>query len=179
MAKNDQRAGYSEALGGYGVPSQVQVTGGGVNAGKSPKTARARKSRGLVFRPKPWNIVLIVVVIAAIVVAILFGNGMLGSNQYAKDIAAVNQIPQTVNGVESMVYQPVVAEGVDWDSVSDGRREGIAKYAINSILEDYGTSGIFSIMGVTSDGNQAFLYSQDGRIQLYKNREVEEVITLE
>jgi hypothetical protein len=179
MAKNDQRGGYSEALGGYGVPSQVKATGGGAGAGKSSRPAKARRSRGVVFRPKPWNIVVLIAIPVVIVLAILFGNGLLGSNQYADSIAAVNRIPNGVNGVEAMIYQPVVAESVDWNNASDKKREGIAKYAVSSILEEYGASGIFTIIGVTSDEDQAFLYSQDGRIQLSKNNVVDKVITLE
>ncbi|MDR1043266.1 MAG: hypothetical protein LBL54_05110 [Clostridiales Family XIII bacterium] len=183
MATNNKKTGYSDALGGYGVPSQVKITGEADLPGGSAKGAKPRKGKGVVFRPKPRNIIIIVVIAVAVLVGILAATGVLGgSSRYASSIDHVGSEIQPVNGADATVYRPVVAEKVDWNNVDAKERNGIARYAVKSTIEDIGgeNAGIFQIFGETYDGQHAFLYSPtQGTIQIYVNGAVEEVISLE
>jgi hypothetical protein len=181
MSVKNKTAGYSEALGGYGVPAQVKVTGDADGA-KAETFRKPRKSQGLVFRPKPKNIIAIIVIIAAVVVAIFFATGQLGTSKYASSIEGYENTPSSMNGADATVYQPIVAESVDWNNVSDDERSGIAQYAVNKILGDMSdpNSGIYSIVGYTHERQPAFLYAQgDSKIQIYKDGEVVTVIPYE
>jgi hypothetical protein len=182
MATNNKRTGYSDALGGYGVPAQVKITGEASLPGKPAKGAKP-KGKGLVFRPKPRNIIIIAVVIVAVVAAIFFANNMLGAGRYASSIDHVESMIQPVNGADATVYNPIVAENVDWNTIDEKEREGIARYAVNNILENMenDNAGIYQILGHTFDGQQpAFLYSPNaGTIQIFENGAVKDVVPLE
>jgi hypothetical protein len=185
MATNKKRTGYSDALGGYGVPSQVAITGEATEPGKTAKTAKSGKSRGLVFRPKPKNIIVLAVIAAAVVVALLFITGVIGTGQYASSISPVIEKDiQSMNGVDVTIYRPVIAEDVDWNNIDKGKRAGIAKYAANKALEqaEAEQAGIFSIMGMTYDRQPAFMYSPNANntnIQVFANGAVEDLISIE
>jgi hypothetical protein len=179
MATNSKRTGYSDALGGYGVPSQVKITG---EASMPDKSATPRKSKGLVFRPKPKNIMIIIIIAVAVIVAILFATGALGGGRYAGSIDHVESVIQPMNGADATVYYPIIADDVDWNNADKNKRDGIAKYSVNEILKqmENDQAGIFTILGQTNDGEAAFLYSpnQDS-IQIFVNGAVEYVIPAE
>jgi hypothetical protein len=180
MATNDKRIGYSEALGGYGVPAQIKITGDESGVGQA---AASRKGKGLVFRPKPRNIIAIIAIAAAVAVGILFLIGALNTLSYTSGIDNVRTEAQQVNGVDATIYRPIIAEGVDWNGVSKTRRDGIARYSVNNVLnEEIGAeqAGIFNILGQTSDGQPAFFYSPNAdTIQVFVNGAVEDAIPLE
>jgi hypothetical protein len=182
MATNSKRTGYSDALGGYGVPSQVKITGEASETGKSAKSPKSRKSKGLVFKPKPKNILIIIVIAAAVIVAILFANGTLGTGQYASSIDHVGSEIQPMNGADATVYRPILAEDVDWNNLDEKKRDGIARYSVNEILKQSGVDqvGIFTILGQTYDDQPAFLYSpSQDTIQIFLNGAPEYVIPVE
>jgi hypothetical protein len=182
MATNSKRTGYSDALGGYGVPSQVKITGEASVPGKSAKSAKPHKSKGLVFRPKPLNIIIIIAIAVAVVVAILFATGALGAGQYASSLDHIESDLQPVNGADATVYRPVIAEDVDWNNLDEKKRDGIAKYSVNETLKQIGSeqAGIFNILGQTYDGQPAFYYSPNvDTIQIFVNGAVAYVIPAE
>ncbi|MDR2162424.1 MAG: hypothetical protein LBO70_00545 [Clostridiales Family XIII bacterium] len=166
MAKEDYKAGYSEALEGYGVPAQVEISGGSV--ARSSK----RKRRSLVFRPKPKNIIALIVVVAAIVIAVMFATDTLGWSRYANSISTIEEQMNVANGVTTTNYMPVLSADVDWANASDREREGIVKYAVGAVLKEVekNQTSIFTIMGMTHDrGELIFYYMEDGTVQLYVN----------
>jgi hypothetical protein len=182
MATNRKRTGYSDALGGYGVPSQVKITGEASEPDKPAARAKSHKSKGLVFRPKPKNILIIIAIAAAVVVAILFATGVLGSGQYASSIDHIGSDIQPVNGADATVYRPVIAEDVDWNNIDEKKRDGIAQYAVKETIERMGSdpAGIFTILGETYDSQPAFLYSPNlDTIQIFVDGTVAYVIPAE
>ncbi|MDR1291817.1 MAG: hypothetical protein LBJ91_00255 [Clostridiales Family XIII bacterium] len=180
MTTNDKKIGYSEALGGYGVPAQVEITG---DAGGTGKSAKPRRGKGLVFRPKPRNIVAIAAIAVAVAMAILFLAGAFDTLRYAGSIDNVRTEAQQVNGVDATIYRPIIAEDVGWNDASKNKRDGIARYSVKKVLADEigaGQEGIFSILGQTSDGQPAFFYSPNAdTIQVFVNGAVEDAIPLE
>jgi hypothetical protein len=179
MATNRKRTGYSDALGGYGVPSQVKITG---EASIPDKPEKPRKSSGLVFKPKPINLIIIAAIIVAVIVGILFANGTLGAGRYADSIDRIDSVIQPMNGADATVYYPIIAEDVDWNNIDKNERDGIARYSVNATLEQMGNdqAGIFTILGQTQDQQPAFLYSPNqNTIQIFGNGAVEYVIPVE
>jgi hypothetical protein len=170
MAGNNNKGGgggYSNALGGYGVPSQVKITG------ESPAPDARRRTRpqgkprknSLVFRPKPKHIILLAAIAVAVVVAILFATGVF--NQYADSIDSISKETQGSESVTSTNYVAILAEDVDWASLSDGERRGVAKYAVKKALAQAETdqANIFIIVGQTYDRSAfIFYYAPDGTV---------------
>jgi hypothetical protein len=179
----DNNRGYSDALGGYGVPTQVQASA----PYNTQRTAAggAPRGGGVVFRPKPKNIIFLAVIAAAIVVVVLLltgvlGGGLLGS-KYADDIQTVEKQQQTVNGAQATNYLPVLAETVDWNNMDEKEREGIAKYAVEQAIEQAqkDQAGIYNIMGLTADRKPAFMYGDNGSVQIMANGQVKGEITVD
>jgi hypothetical protein len=178
MAENNNRgdgSGYSDTLGGYGVPSQLKVTG------ESPAPAPPRRTRTpgkqkknrLVFRPKPKHIVLLSAIAAAVVVAILFATGVF--NQYANSVD-ISKVTQESSGVTSTNYMAVLAADVDWAGLSDDERRGIAKYAVKKALElaEADQANIFIVIGQTNDRNTpVFYYAPDGAVPYKLNAPIQ------
>jgi hypothetical protein len=166
----DNNRGYSDALGGYGVPAQVQASAP-YNI-KSTAAAGSRRSGGVVFRPKPKNILFLAVIAAAIVIVILLATGVIGgglfASKYAEDIQTIEKQQQITNGAEATNYMVILADTADWSNISDAERKGIAKYAAEQALEQARTdqAGIFNIIGLTTDRKPVFMYSSDGRVQI-------------
>jgi hypothetical protein len=182
MATNNKRTGYSDALGGYGVPAQVKITGEASMPGESVKRAKPRKSKGLVFRPKPINIIIIIAIIAAVVVVTLIATNAFGS-RYASSIDHVGSEIQPMNGADATVYRPILAEDVDWNNIEKSEREGIALYGVNYVLDETigdNPAGIYTIIGMTYDNQPAFLYSPNtGTVQILVSGEPGYLIPLE
>jgi hypothetical protein len=159
MSKEDSKVGYSDALGGYGVPSQVEITGG-VVAHKKPR------GRKLVFRPKPKNMIILAAIAVAVVLIVLFVGGVIGS-PYSGDISEIKKNMTTANGVPVVNYQPTLTEGVDWSGISDRKREGIAKYAVKEALKqaEADQANEFNIMGLSADNTMiCFMFYEPSRI---------------
>jgi hypothetical protein len=175
----DRKTGYSEALGGYGVPSQVAVTG--ESEPKMDGGAKPRKGKSFSFSTR--NKILIAVAAAVVLVVVLWLTGVLGGSQYASSIASIEKDSQSVNGANVTNYLPQLAEDVDWTALSDEKRAGIAKYAVGKALEqaEADQAGIYNIMGQATDeqGIQPiFLYANDGMIQIRVNGEVTDTISV-
>jgi uncharacterized protein HemX len=164
MENDSKNTGYSEALGGFGVPSQVEVTGESAKgAGQAPKKDTAS-------RPKSKKIIALVVVIAVLATgAALWYGGFLDSFRYSGKIAVIEKHTQDINGAAAMNYLPILKENVDWNSVSAKEREGIARYAVGEVLKQVKAeqTGIFTIMGMDQDRAPIFAYEQGGAIMIY------------
>jgi hypothetical protein len=86
-----------------------------------------------------------------------------------------------VNGANVTNYLPQLAEDVDWAGLSDQKRAGIAKYAVNKALKEAEAdeAGIFNVQGMSYDRTDAiFLYMNDDSIQIRVNGTVTETIPL-
>jgi hypothetical protein len=182
MSSNDQKTGYSNALGGFGVPTQVQETAASSAAAK-PKAASAkpRKKSKLVFKPKPRNLLFLGIVAAVIVVVILLLTGVIGG-RYASSITTIEKQTQLTNGAQTTNYLPILASDVDWANISSGKREGIAKYAVEASLKEVekDQANIYNIMGMTTEPRTAaFIYSvPEKTIQIIVDGKVVEKVPL-
>ncbi|MDR1496506.1 MAG: hypothetical protein LBS67_06285 [Clostridiales Family XIII bacterium] len=172
----ENRTGYSEALGGYGVPSQVKITGD--SASKSGGDARSRKSWNFSTRNK----VILAAAAVVVVVVVLWATGVVGVNQYASSISSIDKEAQSVNGASVTNYLPILAEDVVWADISDQKRAGIAKYAVGRALEqaEADQAGIFNIQGMSHAKDEAvFLYTSDGTVQVRVGGAITETIPIE
>jgi hypothetical protein len=178
MAKNTKR-GYSDALGGYGVPAQVEITGEAEI--KSAAPAGPRKGVSFTaFTARPRNLLILAVIAVAVVLVILWATGVLGS-PYSGDISSIQKETQITNGANVTNYLPILAEDVDWSSLDDKKRANIAKYAVGEALKEAekDQAGIFNIMGQTYDRSQSvFLYTEDGQIQIRVDGAVTESVPI-
>jgi hypothetical protein len=165
MENDNKDTGYSEALGGFGVPSQVEASGA------SAVSAAQSGGQSPASRPKSKKIIILVVVIAVIAAAgaALWYSGVLESLLYSSSVAEIEKHTQDVNGAAAVNYLPRLADNVDWTGASDSKREGIAKYAVRKALKQAKAeqAGIFTIMGIDHNRTPVFLYEQVGRIQIY------------
>jgi hypothetical protein len=165
MENDNKNTGYSEALGGYGVTSQVEAAGAAAaGAGQSGKQGSAPSG------PKSKKIVILIVIIAALgAVAAMWYGGLFGSLQYASSVAEIEKHTQDVNGASAVNYLPRLAENVDWRGASDSKRAGIAKYAVGEALKQAEAEqvGIFTIMGLDHNRTPIFYYVSEGTIQIY------------
>jgi hypothetical protein len=163
MAVNNKDTnGYSDALGGYGVPAQVELTAKSAAEGKSP----GRKPASI--PSKKLIIIIVAVAVVAVLIALAVNGVFAFPNQYAENIASIEKQQQNSNGAEVTNYLPLLAEDVDWVNIDEKTREGIAKYAVETALDQAETdqAGIFNIMGMTYDRNTPiFLYSVAGEQQ--------------
>ncbi|MDR3224728.1 MAG: hypothetical protein LBT52_00320 [Clostridiales Family XIII bacterium] len=159
MAVNKSNDGYSDALGGYGVPAQVELTAG------SSAAASASSRRSAPRGNKQLIIIIAAVAVVAAVVVFLYVSGAFGSSQYAENISSIEKAQQNVNGAQVTNYLPLLAEDVDWAAIDEKKREGIAKYAVNEALAqaEADQASIFNIMGMTYDQSKpVFLYAEVG-----------------
>jgi hypothetical protein len=152
MANKNNLKGYSDALGGFGVPHQVEATGGS-NTGPSGGGAPAVKLN------KSLLLIIIVAAAAAAVIITLFATGIMGGGY--KDAFTGTETSQQGNegGAVTTVYMPQLADNIDWDNLSDNERESMAKYSIKNTVEAADAAGVnmYIIMG-QKQGTPIFYY---------------------
>ncbi|MDR0596472.1 MAG: hypothetical protein LBG50_02915 [Clostridiales Family XIII bacterium] len=167
MASKKNQNGYSEALGGYGVPSQVEMTA------KSAPAPRASFSPNFSFGMDKKKIIIIAAVAVVVVLAVLYFAGVF--NQYGSRILEIQVTQQSQNGAMATNYMPVLKEDVKWAELSDGERAGIAKYAVNAsqARAKKDEANIFNIMGLSYVRETIFLYDRDkNKIQILVDRQI-------
>lgn len=158
------------------MPSQVEITAG--SAAKSKPSFGS----GFSFRLDKKAIIIIAAVAVAAVVVVLFLTGVFGS-RYADRLDTIEKQMQSVNGAQATNYLPILKDTVKWTEISEGEREGIAKYAVKKALEEAEKeqAGIFNIMGFSvSEGTRAvaFVYTPegDGKIQVISAGQVTGIV---
>jgi len=157
MAENKDSKGYSNALGGYGVPAQVELTAASSAVGKSTSGSFPA------FKLNKKNIIIIAAAAVVVVALILALTGVFSlDSKYASSISSIEKYTQNNNGAQVTNYIPLLAKDVDWAKIDEKEREGIAKYAVKKALDQAATdqAGIYNIMGMTNGQEVSiFLYS--------------------
>ncbi|GHT78915.1 hypothetical protein FACS1894104_2770 [Actinomycetota bacterium] len=114
---------------------------------------------------------VLVIFVLAVVCVVLVG---LYAFTPANYIAETETSTQNVSGVTATNYMPILEDDVDWESLSDGERADIARYAVNAAIAKAEQDGIttFNVMGICRPENQpVFLYSGGDSLSIYVNGE--------
>ena len=109
---------------------------------------------------------IIIIALVVVVVLILIIGGIIlsrmSSTSYETNITNMEVTTQQSSGVTTTNYVPVLADNVDWGSLSDAARAGTARYAVNQAIDQANTNGVtsYSVLGMTdADRTAVFFYS--------------------
>ncbi|GHT79385.1 hypothetical protein FACS1894104_4000 [Actinomycetota bacterium] len=114
---------------------------------------------------------VLVIFVLAVVCVVLVG---LYAFTPAGYINTTETSTQNVGGVTATNYMPILEDDVDWESLSDGERADIARYAVNAAINEAEKDGIttFNVMGLCRPEDQpVFLYSGGDSLSIYVNGE--------
>ncbi len=114
--------------------------------------------------------------VVLLIAVVVFGTQVFSSHsRYAQNISAVESTTQQVGGVTVTNYTPILADGIDWETLSADDREGTALYAVNTATEMALTNGTpsFNVLGMSAIDHQTlFLYTSEAEaVTLYSGDE--------
>jgi hypothetical protein len=107
---------------------------------------------------------IVILLVIGLVLSILFGSQIFAP-KYDQNIGTIKTASQEMGGATSTNYMPILAESVNWDSLSDGDREGTARYAVNEAITKAESEGkdSYNVVGMSADGSKpVFLYTAGG-----------------
>jgi len=103
--------------------------------------------------------------LAVLVISLVTHAQISFTNAYENNITNIETSTQQSSGVTTSNYVPLLAEGVDWASLSDADRAGTARYAVNEAIAKAKADGVtrYNVLGMTSTDRQViFLYTGGG-----------------
>jgi len=119
------------------------------------KASTKKKRNPLVFVGLILGLAVIVVLIAILAFNVLSPNAQ-------QSIATIESATQQSGGVSTTNYLPILADNVNWETLSDREREDIARYAVAQAIEraeaEYVT--YFNVLGQSAgDRKTVFLFT--------------------
>ena len=125
------------------------------NSTVSEKVKTVRKNNPIIFLVMVITVALILVLVAVL----LFG---VFSSTPRQSISNIEVTTQQSGGVTTTNYLPILADNINWQSLSDQQREDIARYAVNLAIEKSVEDNArdFNVLGMTSgDRKTVFLFT--------------------
>lgn len=118
-------------------------------------------------RKLPVIVPVAVIVLLVVVVSAIIGMYAFAPN-YEKSIATISSATNDINGATRVNYMPILADDVDWAKLSDGDREGLARYAVGQAIEqaESKSTPAFTVVGRSAE-TDVFMYTGGEMITLY------------
>jgi hypothetical protein len=131
-------------------------------------------------RRKKIIILVVIIAVAAVAVFTLLSSGIIELNRYKDSISMIEKQTDPSNAAVTNYY-PILADEVNWGTVDDEERSGIAEYAVGKALAQArdDSAADFNIMGISPARDPVFLYdASDDSIQIYVDKIVTKKIPL-
>ena len=119
------------------------------------KVKTVRKNNPIVFLTMILTVALILVLVAVLLFNVF-------TSTPRQSIANIEVTTQQSGGVTTTNYLPILADNINWHSLSDQQREDIARYAVNLAIEKSVEDNArdFNVLGMTSEERKTvFLFT--------------------